>query len=147
MPEYLPPPTAGRRFTGGHRVRLGDTDPQGRLRTDAAARVLHDVAGDDWDDTGIDVDDLWVVRRTAMRTTRPGRWPTLGEDVSATTWCSGIGAAWAERRTDLSVDGRVVVETEALWVPLDPRDGPDASPLRSVPSTGRRPGAAGSPAV
>ena len=85
MPEYLPPPTDGRRFTGGQRVRLGDSDPQGRLRPDAAARYLHDVAGDDWDDVGIGSDDLWVVRRTAVRLTAVGRWPNLGEVVAATT--------------------------------------------------------------
>jgi acyl-ACP thioesterase len=117
--EFLPSPTDGRRFTGGRHVRLGDTDPQGRLRSDAAARYLQDVAGDDWDGTGIDTGDMWVVRRTAMRLTPVGRWPELGEMVEATTWCSGIGAAWAERRTDLAVDGVVLVETEALWVPLD----------------------------
>ena len=119
MLEFLPPPTSGRRFVGVQRVRLGDTDPQGRLRPDAAARYLHDVAGDDWDDTGIDDGDLWVVRRTALRLTPAGRWPELGRAVTATTWCSGIGAAWAERRTDLAVDGEVQVEPESLWVPLD----------------------------
>jgi hypothetical protein len=49
VPDFLPLPTVGRRFTGGQRVRLGDTDPHGRLRPDAAARYMHDVAGDDWD--------------------------------------------------------------------------------------------------
>lgn len=119
MPEFLPLPAVGRRFVGGQRVRLGDTDTQGRLRPDAAARYLHDVAGDDWDDTGIDADDLWVVRRTALALAAGGRWPTLGEAVTATTWCSGIGAAWAERRTDLAVGDTVVVQAVALWVPLD----------------------------
>jgi len=119
VPDFLPPPMVGRSFTGGQRVRLGDTDPHGRLRPDAAARYLHDVAGDDWDDTGIDTGDLWVMRRTAMRLTAAGRWPNLGEAVTATTWCSGIGAAWAERRTDLAVDGMVLVETVGLGVPVD----------------------------
>lgn len=120
MLEYLLPPTSGRRFTGGQRVRLGDTDTGGRLRPDAVARYLHDIAADDWDDAGIGSGDLWVVRRTAMRLGAGGRWPKLGEVVTATTWCSGIGAAWAERRTDLAVDGAVLAETESLWVPLDP---------------------------
>ena len=119
MLDFLPLPTDGRRVSGGQRVRLGDTDPEGRLRPDAAARYLQDVAGDDWDDAGIDTGDLWVVRRTALRLTPSGRWPTLGETVTATTWCSGIGAAWAVRRTDLAVDGVVLLETEGLWVPLD----------------------------
>lgn len=119
MPEFLPPPVVGRRFVGGQRVRLGDTDPQGRLRPDTAARYLHDVAGDDWDDTGVGTDELWVVRRTALAVVAGGRWPNLGETVTATTWCSGIGAAWAERRTDLAVDGSVLVRAVALWVPVD----------------------------
>jgi len=119
MPEFLPLPPVGRRFTGGQPVRLGDTDPLGRLRPDAVARYLHDVANDDWDDTDVDTGDMWVLRRTAMRLGPGGRWPTLGEHVAATTWCTGIGAAWAERRTDLSVNGTVLVETAGLWVPLD----------------------------
>ena len=119
MPEFLPPPAEGRHFSDGRRVRLGDTDPLGRLRPDAVARYLQDIATDDWDDTGIVSDDLWVVRRTAMRLADGAVWPTLGCPVSVTTWCSGIGAAWAERRTDLAVAGGVRVQTEALWVPLD----------------------------
>lgn len=143
MLDFLPPSTDGRRFSGGQRVRLGDTDPQGRLRPDAAARYLHDVAGDDWDDTGIGTGDLWVVRRTAMRLTATGRWPNIGESVRATTWCSGIGAAWAERRTDLAVDGAVLVETEALWVPLDAtgrprRISPEFRGVYESASAGRR---------
>jgi acyl-ACP thioesterase len=112
-------PPEGRQFVGGQPVRLGDTDPQGRLRPDAAARYLHDVANDDWDDTGIDTGDMWVLRRTAMRIATGGRWPTLSEHVAATTWCTGMGAAWAERRTNLSVADTVLVETVGLWVPLD----------------------------
>jgi acyl-ACP thioesterase len=119
VPEFLPLTDAGRRFRAVRPVRLGDTDPQGRLRPDAVARYLQDVATDDWDDTGLDTDDLWVVRRTALRLAPAASWPTLGATVTATTWCSGIGAAWAERRTDLAVDGTVQVQTEALWVPLD----------------------------
>ncbi len=119
MPEFLPLPPVGRQFTGGQSVRLGDTDPEGRLRPDAAARYLHDVANDDWDDTGVDTGEMWVLRRTAMRLGLAGRWPTLGNQVEATTWCTGMGAAWAERRTDLLVGGTVLVEAAALWVPLD----------------------------
>ncbi|HVC66452.1 MAG TPA: acyl-ACP thioesterase domain-containing protein [Acidimicrobiales bacterium] len=153
MPEFLPPPSVGRRFAGGQRVRLGDTDPEGRLRPDAAARYLHDVAGDDWDETGITTGGLWVVRRTAMRLTAEGRWPNLGEAVTATTWCSGIGAAWAERRTDLAVGGVVLVETEGLWVPLEGSGRPRRIPpeFRAAygeASTGRKaPGRVAVPAV
>lgn|GEM_PF-2236646 len=36
---------------------------------------------------------------------------------------AGIGAAWAERRTDLLVDGDVVIQATALWVPIDTSSG------------------------
>ncbi len=120
MTGFLGRPGQGRTFTGRQRVRLGDTFSNGTLRPDAAVRYLQDVATDDWDDTGISTGALWVVRRTSLRLVSGGRWPTLGEYVDLTTWCSGSGAAWAERRTDLEVEGKVLVEAVALWVPLDP---------------------------
>ena len=58
------------------------------------------------------------------RVARGGRWPALGENVSLTTWCAGTGPAWAERRTDLDVEGKLMVEVVALWVPLDPSGRP-----------------------
>jgi acyl-ACP thioesterase len=83
------------------------------------ARYLQDVATDDWSDSGLDPDETWVVRRTVVRVADGGRWPVLGDLVAITTWCGGIGPAWAERRTDLEVDGGLTVETVALWIPLD----------------------------
>ncbi len=43
----IPRPTIGRTFTGTARVRLGDVTPKGRMRLDAVARYLQDVANDD----------------------------------------------------------------------------------------------------
>ena len=51
-------------------------------------------------------------------------WPALGEIVTLTTWCAGTGPAWAERRTDLAIEGKLMVEAVALWVPLDPSGRP-----------------------
>ncbi len=36
------------------------------------------------------------------------------------TWCSGIGAAWAERRTSIVGSAGVAAEAVSLWVSLDP---------------------------
>jgi len=115
---------SGRRYEASRAVRLGDADAAGTLRVDAVARYLQDVATDDWDDTGIDSSDIWVVRRTAVRLRVGARWPRYQERVTLRTWCSGAGGAWAERRTDLCVDDHVLVEGVALWVPTDPSGRP-----------------------
>jgi len=119
MTEFVPRPSQGRRFTHRRRVRLSDAGPDGILRLDGVARYLQDAATDDWADTGLDPGETWVVRRTLVRVADGGRWPALGEEVALTTWCGGMGPAWAERRTDLEVGGALLVETVALWVPLD----------------------------
>ncbi|MHB1907024.1 MAG: acyl-ACP thioesterase domain-containing protein [Acidimicrobiales bacterium] len=110
-----------RRYLGAATVRLGDVDPNGRLRVDALARYLQDVATDDWNDTGLvlESDDVWLVRRTGLRRVAGARWPGYLEGLELATWCAGTGGAWAERRTDVLLDGVVVIETVALWVPTD----------------------------
>lgn len=81
--------------------------------------MLQDVASDDWDDSGIASSDTWVVRRTAVRVVEGGRWPRYKEELTVTTWCGGVGAAWAERRTDIAVGAHRLVEAVALWVPIN----------------------------
>lgn len=119
MIEFVRRPPKGRLYSNTRRVRLSDAGPDGVLRLDGAARYLQDVASDDWAESGLDPRDTWVVRRTALRVADAGRWPALGEVVCLTTWCGGAGAAWAERRTDFEVEGRLRVEAVALWVSLD----------------------------
>ena len=126
--EFVALTDRGRRFHEEFVVRLGDTDVDGRLRLDGVARFLQDVATDDWTDTGVVSDDVWVVRRTAMRLLDGAAWPRYLERVVLTTWCGGVGAAWAERRTDLAVDGERVIEAAALWVPTDPSGRPRRLP-------------------
>jgi len=118
--ELVPLPASGRRFTESRRVRWGDTDPSGRLRLDAVARYLQDVANDDTRDAGHDPLAPWVVRRTAVRA---DRWPRLGEIVTLTTFSGGHGSRWAERRTVLEGDGGGRVDAAALWVFVDPATG------------------------
>lgn len=129
MIEFVPPPTVGRRFTAQMPVRLSDTNPAGLLRLDGIARYLQDVATDDRVDTAVAEDYVWVVRRTSLRRVS-SVWPVLYDELTLTTWCAGTGAAWAERRTDISAGGQLLIESAGLWVPVD-RSG---HPVRIRPS-------------
>jgi acyl-ACP thioesterase len=118
-PEFVPLPDQGRRFTRSRRVRLGDVNATNRLRLDAVASYLQDVASDDVDDAG--VEGAWVLRRTALGIIRL---PRYGEEIELTTFCSGTGSHWAERRTRLSVADAPVVDAVAVWVYVDRAGGP-----------------------
>lgn len=134
----------GRIFRTSRAVRLSDVDTEGRIRLDAVARYAQDAAGDDMVDAGLAGVWDWVVRRTTIVVThRPG----FQQPVGLSTWCSGTGAAWAERRTTIDIAGRPAIEVSALWVCLDPRTGrPVALEERFVdvfsppPDAGRIPG-------
>jgi acyl-ACP thioesterase len=115
-----PRPAAGRVFETAVTVRFADTDPSGRLRLDALARILQDAGNDDFLDAGADPLSPWVARRSEVVV--GDRWPRLGERSTLATWCGGLGGRWAERRT--SLPGGVEVAT--LWVHL----GPDGRPAR-----------------
>jgi acyl-ACP thioesterase len=115
--EFVPPPEQGRRFVARRRVRLGDVNGANRLRLDAVARYLQDVASDDVDDIADpQMDGAWVLRRTALTL---GELPRYRDDVELATFCSGTGSRWAERRTTLDVDGAPVAEAVAIWVYVD----------------------------
>lgn len=124
MTEFVPLSEVGRRYSGRFPVRLGDADSAGVLRLDGVARMLQDVATDDWDDTDVESTDTWVVRRTAIRTADDGRWPHYKDELTLTTWCGGIGAAWAERRTNVYEGDELLLESAAIWVPINPTGYP-----------------------
>lgn len=115
--ELVAHPGAGRRFEQPVAVGLADTAPSGRVRLDALARWLQDVALADVVDAGLGEAALWVVRRTRLSVTR---FPRFGETASAMTFCSGVGRMWAQRRTTIATPGGGLVEAVALWVHLDP---------------------------
>jgi len=107
-----------RRFTARRPIRLSDTDSTGRLRLDALARYLQDVASDDWEDAGFgESDSAWVVRRTELAVTRPFRTDLA---VELETWCSGIAGSAASRRYSLRGDAGGTAEAESIWIHLDP---------------------------
>lgn len=98
-------------------MRLSEMDAQGRLRLDAAARYLQDVAGDDVAETGWGAGEhVWVVRRTRIDVVAPF---SGDESIDLATWCSGVGASAAARRTSLAGDGGGVIEAESVWIHLD----------------------------
>lgn len=119
-PEMVPLPEVGRTFSTTRRVRWGDTDASGRLRLDALARYLQDIANDDTRDAGHDPFAPWIVRRTVVVVEEPVR---LGELVTCTTFNGGTGSRWAERRTSVvgAEGGRI--EAASLWVHVDPVTG------------------------
>src|SRR4051794_13549142 len=116
----IEPPTRGRTFSSNQRVRLADVSPKGRLRLDAVARYLQDVANDDGIDAIGEDADAWVVRRTTLAIER---FPVMREYVTLTTWASGVGSRWAERSTTLAGDGGGRVQATALWVHVDLETG------------------------
>jgi acyl-ACP thioesterase len=111
---------AGRRFRHLARVGLGDTTPAGRARLDAIARWLQDAAYLDVVDAGFEGRGAWVVRRSRMDV---ARFPGFGEPIELTTWCSGLGKMWAQRRTTIAGERGGAVEATALWVFIDPESG------------------------
>lgn len=106
-----------RRFASRRPIRLSDTDANGRLRLDAVARYLQDVASDDWADAGFESSEsIWVVRRTELTVEQPF---ADDDSVALETWCSGVAAAAASRRYSLTGDHGGRIEAESVWIHLD----------------------------
>lgn len=127
--ELAPLPAAGRVFEHAQLPGVADAVGSGRVRLDAIARWLADVAYLDLIDTGLLGDGVWIVRRSRIRVER---FPRFGEEVRLRTFCSGIGRFSAERRTTIS-GGQASVEAVALWVWIDPETlGPLRFPAEFV---------------
>lgn len=120
----IPPPSGGRVFSAPRVVRLADVDRRGRLRLDALARFLQDVAIEDVEETGWGAPrHLWFVRRMRVDV----RAPFLGDrEVELGTWCSSVAAIAAGRRWSVRGDRGGRAEVDSVWIHL----GPDARPAR-----------------
>lgn len=121
LTEIVPEPTEGRVFERVFRAGFADCAPSGRIRLDAIARWLQDVAYADVVDAELVDRAVWVVRRTRIRVKR---FPNFGEAYRLATFCSGMGRMWAERRTSVIAEGESASDIEAvtLWVHLSPAD-------------------------
>ena len=99
-------------------------DERGRLRLDAVARYLQDVAIEDVSETGWGTPDhLWFVRRIRIEV----REPFLHDrEVELLTWCSGLAAIAAGRRWSVAGDAGGRIEVDSVWIHL----GPDQRPAR-----------------
>lgn len=113
-------PAQGRRFVATRPTRFADLSPGGRLRLDAVARYLQDVSSDDTADSGLEDDLAWVVRKLAIEVRHL---PRFREVLTLTTWCSGTGSRWAERRVSITGKHGAAIEAGVLWVHIDVATG------------------------
>jgi len=110
-------PTAGRTYSTRRRIRLSDMDARGRLRLDAVARFLQDIAIDDVTETGWGLPGhLWFVRSIRLDVLEP---LVEDRDVELTTWCSGVAAIAAGRRWSVTGDAGGRIEVDSVWIHLD----------------------------
>jgi acyl-ACP thioesterase len=120
----VPQPPSGRTFRVSYRIRLSDTDAEGRLRLDAMARYLQDAAIDDVEETGWGAPGhLWVLRSVRVDAVAPFIDDTVAELV---TWGSSFSVLAAGRRWSLTGDAGGAIEADSTWIHL----GPDARPAR-----------------
>ncbi len=114
--KITPRPKKGRIFDRGRRIRLADVDPRGRCRLDAIVRHLQDVARDDSADSKLVNPMDWIVRRNLIEVRTA---PVYQEWIKLSTWCSGYGSRWAERRTEVRGQLGAEVEAVTIWVHID----------------------------
>jgi len=130
----LPDRKEGARFfQADYRVRTGDVDQEMRVRLDAVARYLQDVANDNIEATEFHATDpFWIVRRTVIDVVRPITWPAT---VTAQRWCGALSTRWTNMRVRLTAkhetnrfnpnprpDG--LIETEAFWINVNEQGMP-----------------------
>ena len=124
LDTQIPVPSQGRTFSARCRVRLSDVDSHGRVRLDAVARFLQDIAIDDVQETGWGMPEhLWFLRRIRIDMLEPF---LEDREVELVTWCSGLAAIAAGRRWSLRGDGGGRAEVDSVWIHL----GPDQRPAR-----------------
>jgi acyl-ACP thioesterase len=115
LTELVPASGRGRTFEREVVPGLADATGSARVRLDAIARWLQDIAYADIVDAGLAGRGAWVVRRTRLRVEG---FPRFGEPVSVRTFCSDAGRLAAERRTSVS-GGGAAVEAVAMWIHVD----------------------------
>ena len=108
---------AGRVFETQRTVSIDDANAAGRMEMDAIANFLQDAGNDDTDDAGFAALGLaWVARRMTIDV---HRFPKSRDQLKITTWCSGTGRRWAERRTTFTTESGGHIEAAAIWIHVD----------------------------
>ncbi|MEE4024174.1 acyl-ACP thioesterase domain-containing protein [Gordonia sp. PKS22-38] len=122
-----------RYFEADYRVRTGDVDQEMRVRLDAVARYLQDVANDNIEATDYGQSDpFWIVRRTVIDVIRPISWPAT---VTAQRWCGALSTRWTNMRVRLTAEHETnrfnpehrepgLIETEAFWINVNDQGMP-----------------------
>ncbi len=139
--ELVAEPGSGRVFERSLMPGIADAIGGGRVRLDAIARWLQDVAYADLLDAGFDEGGVWIVRRLRLRV---DSFPRFGEPVALRTFCSGLGRFSAERRTTIA-GGSAAVEAVALWIWIDESGRPARFPARFLDLYGESAGDRGAP--
>jgi acyl-ACP thioesterase len=134
-------PASGRVFERALMPGIADGIGDMRIRLDAIARWLQDVAYADLIDAGFEREGIWIVRRVRLRVEA---FPRFGEPVTVRTFCSGVGRFSAERRTSVRGAGGHV-DAVALWVWIGADGEPVRFPERFVELYGDSAGGRGAP--
>lgn len=129
MTNYTKPLSTSRQFTFSRRVALSDTNPAGRLRIDACARYLQDLAAFDAIEADISEFGNWVLRQNSIEISSL---PTYGTALDSKTYLTGSGRAWIQRTSIISdAESKAeLIVAKALWVLTHSENG---SPI-SIPT-------------
>jgi acyl-ACP thioesterase len=112
-----PLPQEGMGFAAAWPVRAGDVDPYNRLRFDAVARYLQDIAEEELHSGFFErTDPNWIVRRTVIDVVRPIVWP---DRVELRRWCSAMSTRWTNMRVRVTSAGGGLIETEGFWININ----------------------------
>jgi len=122
--SFAAEPEQGRVFAASRSVRSTDVTPGGRLRFDALARYLQDVAEDDLADAGWSEPCAWLVRRVTVVIRD---YPAYGEPLELRTFCSATGPRWAGRTTTVVRAGRELIQATGVWAAVSRADGRPAT--------------------
>ena len=98
-------------------LRVGDIDRSGRLRLDAAARLIQDIGQDHVHARGFDkTHPVGVVRRTMIDLIRPIEFQDM---LRLRRWCSGTSTRWCEIRVRIDGGAGGLIESEAFWININ----------------------------
>ena len=112
-------------------LRVGDIDRSGRLRLDAAARLIQDIGQDHVHALGFDqTHPVGVVRRTMVDLIRPIEFQDM---LRLRRWCSGTSTRWCEIRVRIDGGQGGLIESEAFWININRDTGMPSRLERRLP--------------